>query len=89
MPRDSKLRQLAALLGVPPAQLQYGAIEPGDAPGLLENAVVLTPDEFQLIDGYRQLPEYARKALRSRATELLEAFVTASKKNPFGKGGTQ
>lgn len=84
MPRQDKLKNLAALLGISPAQLLYGATEgtTGSAPALLG----MTHDEEQLIRSYRALPAFGQKALRARAAELLEHFGKASPDNPFGKG---
>lgn len=84
MPRQDKLKNLAALLGMSPAQLLYGMSEDAGrrAPGVLG----MTPEEEQLITTYRALPAFGQKALRARAAELLEHFGKASPENPFGKG---
>lgn len=90
MPRPQKLQQLAALLGLTPGELQFGEVnERTAASGLLSGVDRLVPDEQSLLNCYRQLPDFGKKALRARATELLEHFGPASAKNPFGKGGTQ
>lgn len=91
MPRPEKMKKIAALVGLSPSELQYGTVSGSNAaPGLLgPHVVTLGAEELQLIDQYRQLPEYAQRALRARATELVEAFGKASPVNPFGKGGTQ
>ena len=72
------LERLAQLLGVSVADL---VAEPG--------AASCPDDERQLVAAYRELPEFARRALRKRATELLEAFAPPSPRNPYGQGGTQ
>lgn len=91
MPRPPHLKKLALLLGLHPSELQHGRItETNAAPGLLASHMVeLSPDESQLLDQYRQLPEFAAKMLRARAVELVEGFAKRSEKNPFGEGGTQ
>jgi len=91
MPRPPHLKKLALLLGLHPSELQHGRInETNAAPGLLAaHMVELTPDESQLVDQYRQLPDFAAKMLRSRAAELVEGFAKRSNRNPFGDSGTQ
>lgn len=90
MPRPGKMEKLARLLGLSPGQLQFGEItEASSAAGLFSGVDHLGVDEKLLLDAYRQLPEFGKKAVRARATELLEHFGPPSKKNPFGKGGTQ
>jgi transcriptional regulator with XRE-family HTH domain len=88
MPRPDKMKKLAALVGMTPSELQYGTISTANAaPGLLSPQVTsVSSDELQLLECYRQLPDYARRALRARATELVENFAKASPKNPFGEG---
>lgn len=86
MPRPDKIRKLASLLGLSPGQLLYGV--PPEAAGLAPMPT-LAPEEAQLLDTYRALPDYGKKALRARAAELLEHFGKPSASNPFGKGGTQ
>lgn len=91
MPRPNHMRKLAALLGISPADLQYGRVnERNAAPGLMGPQLTpLRPDELLLIEQYRALPDYAQRALRARAVELVEAFGKSSTSNPFGQGGTQ
>jgi len=90
MPRGKKLEKLAALIGISPAELQYGKVERSRVPGVNSlPAIDLTPDEQVLLAAYRQLPEYGKEALRVHATRLLEEFAPRSAVNPFGKAGTQ
>lgn len=91
MPRPEKMKRIAALVGLTPSELQYGTVSSANAaPGIFGPQVAkLNAEETQLIDQYRQLPDYAQRALRARATELVEAFGKASTSNPFGQGGTQ
>lgn len=92
MPRPARLKRLAVLVGLSPAELQHpGATNGRVTPGLLDGALAeLSVDEQQLVEAYRQLPDIARKALRARAVELQEAFARRSTKNPFGgREGTQ
>lgn len=88
MPRPDKMKKLAALIGVPAAELQYGAkIDPRRTPGLVTIPVAeVTADEQALLVAYRQLPAFAREALRIRLAELVEEFAKPSPVNPFGKG---
>jgi transcriptional regulator with XRE-family HTH domain len=88
MPRPDKMKKLAALVGMTPAELQYGTVSTSNAAtGLLSPQVTsVSGDELLLLETYRQLPEFARKALRARAAELLENFGAATSKNPYGKG---
>lgn len=87
MPRDDKLERLAKLIGVPAAELRYGGKSRSKAPAM--PLARLSADEQALLDEYRLLPGYAQKAVRARIIELLEEFAPPSKRNPFGKGGTQ
>lgn len=87
MPRDRALEKLAKLIGVPVSELRYGkgtATKPYSMP--LER---LTSEERFMLEEFRQLPDYARKATRARIIELLEEFGKPGATNPFGKGGTQ
>lgn len=85
-----KMQRLAALLGVDPADLYAAGSSRSDTRGALPGAVIVEdPDELQLIEAYRGLDETTRKILRARAAQLLEQFGRATKKNPYGKGGTQ
>lgn len=85
MPRDQKLERLAKLLGLTAAELRYS--RPGKAPTVAGLPLTrLAPDEQALLEEYRQLPPFARKAARARIIELLEEFARPSPKNPFGKG---
>jgi transcriptional regulator with XRE-family HTH domain len=88
MPRPAKMKKLAVLIGVPAAELQYGAkIDPRRTPGLATIPMAeVTADEQALLVSYRQLPPFARESLRIRVAELLEEFGKASHVNPFGKG---
>jgi len=88
MPRPDKMKRLAALIGVSAAELQYGAkIDARRTPGLVTIPVAeVTADEQALLVAYRQLPPFAREALRMRASELIEEFAKPSAVNPFGKG---
>lgn len=88
MPRPEKMKKLAALVGMTPSELQYGTVSPSNAaPGLLSPQVVsVSSDELLLLESYRQMPDYARRALRARAAELTENFSKATPNNPFGKG---
>lgn len=88
MPKPDKLAKLARLLGMSPAELLFGP-SAGSKDGVMAMIAELSVEEQALIDTYRQLPEFGKKALRARAAELLEHFGAPSKKNPFGKGGTQ
>lgn len=89
MPRPSKMKRLAALIGISAAELQYGVkidprrTPPGTAMFQLAN---VEPEEQVLLETYRKLPPFAQEALRMRAAELLEEFGKKSEANPFGKG---
>ena len=87
MPKPNKLAKLARLLGMSESELLFG--KAAASAGMMAMLAELTPEEQAIIDTYRQLPEFGKKALRARSAELLEHFGAASKKNPFGKGGTQ
>lgn len=88
MPRSTSRERLAKLLGKTVSQLMFP--EEGPPPGVtLIPLTDVTPDEQRLIDMYRRMPEPARKVLRVRAAELLEAFGKPSKANPYGRGRTQ
>lgn len=85
MPRKAKLTKLAKLLGIPEAELVFG--QAGEGRSTSDDLTKpLTPEERMLLDTYAQLPDTARKILRARAVELLEAFGQPSNRNPFGKG---
>ena len=88
MPRQQKMKKLAALIGVPAAELHYGKkLDPRRTPGLATVPVSnVTPEEQILLETYRRLPPAAQGALRVRASELLEEFGRKSEVNPFGKG---
>jgi transcriptional regulator with XRE-family HTH domain len=88
LPRQDKMKKLAALVGMSPSELQYGTVSPSNAaPGVLSPQITsVSGDELLLLESYRQMPEYAQKALRARAAELVENFVKASTKNPWGSG---
>lgn len=59
---------------------------PRRTPGLATVQVAeVTPEEQTLLVAYRQLPAFAREALRLRAVELLEEFGKPSARNPYGK----
>lgn len=87
MPRPAKMKKLAALIGVSPAELQYGTkIDTRRTPGLETIPVQeVTADEQRLLAMYRDMAPFAKEALRIRAAELLEEFGKATVKNPFGK----
>lgn len=87
MPRPNKMKKLAALIGISPAELQYGAkIDARRTPGLVTVPVQeVTADEQRLLVMYRDMAPFAKEALRIRAAELLEEFGKATAKNPFGK----
>jgi hypothetical protein len=89
MPKPDKLRKLARLLGMSEAELVFGGTtqQRGASPIALYDQLV--EEERAIVETYRQLPPFGQKALRARAAELLENFGAPSKKNPFGKGGTQ
>ena len=46
----------------------------------------LSPEEWEMMDEFRQLPADVQKVARVRIVELLEEFGPRSKKNPFGQG---
>jgi transcriptional regulator with XRE-family HTH domain len=86
MPRVEKLDRLAKLLGMTPAELQYGQVKDTAHPGVVPRQVTASPDEQRLLELYRQMPDYARKALMARAVELLEHFAPKTSANPYGRG---
>lgn len=89
LPRKTKMEKLAALLGLPPAELQYPGRKTDprvSGPDATIPMVAVTPEERALLEAHRQLPEFAQKALRARAVQLLQEFGKASTANPFGKG---
>lgn len=89
MAEGDKLRRLAQLIGVDIQTLLMA--DRGGATGAprSEGRRRLTPDEAAMLEEFRQLPPEVQKLARARIIELLEEFGTPSKKNPFGKGGTQ
>lgn len=89
MPRDTKLEKLSKLIGVPAAELRFGPKGKGKGKGYALPLERLSNDERNLLEEYRQLPDYAKKVAHARVIELLEEFAPPSPKNPFGKGGTQ
>lgn len=87
MPRLARLKKLAKLVGLTPAELQHPGSTAPALPGLLEEGFAqLTADEQSLLDCYRQLPGFGRKIVRARAVELLEEFGKPTPKNPLGRG---
>lgn len=85
MPRDKNMKKLADLIGVSPAELRYGKMP--SVPGVIAmKAIDLSPDEQKLLQVYRDMTPEARKALRARASQLLESFGAPSASNPWGKG---
>lgn len=91
MPRDTKMKRLAKMIGVDPALLRYGEQEKSGNMPALAGEHVTDPDELALLQAYRGLrKEWARTALRRRAVELLEEFGEPGVKNPFARReGTQ
>jgi transcriptional regulator with XRE-family HTH domain len=84
MPRKEKLDVLAKLLGRSAAYLTHG--EEGGAAAAMPGAITVTDeDERTLLEMYRQLPEWGRKSVRARCSELLENFTPSGPANPFGK----
>jgi len=84
MPDDEKLAILAKLVGRPIAELRYGEL--ATLSSLPKPVTVADEDELALLECYRKLPEWGKKALRARGNELLENFTPPSPANPYGKG---
>jgi hypothetical protein len=81
---DDVMRKMAILFRTTPGELRYGDPK---VPGIVTVPVAeVTPDEQVLIEAYRHLPKGGKKALRVRATELLEELAPASAAVPFGNG---
>lgn len=81
---DDVMRKLAKLFNTTPGELHYGDPK---VPGVVTVPVAdVTPDEQILLEAYRHLPRGGQKALRMRATELVEEFAPASTATPFSKG---
>lgn len=89
MAGDKSLKTLAAMIGVKPSDLRYGNESPPHLPAL-SGEHVTDEDELALLKAYRSLKkEWARRALRARAVELLEQFGEKGAQNPWAKSGTQ
>lgn len=86
MPRDAKLEKLATLLGMTAAELRYGGKARPGGREAIASAAALSLEERELLDVYRGLPPFARKAARLRLQELLEEFGAPSPANPYGRG---
>lgn len=86
MPRDKRLKTLAAMVGVDPAVLRYGAAVTRQGLPALAGEHVTDDDEIALLHAYRGLrSSWARRALRARALQLLQEFGEPGVENPFGR----
>ncbi len=83
MPDRLHVDELARLLGVTVAYLQTGEMT-APASSISPGALVLSPQEKDLIATYRLLEEWAQEALRGRAAQLLEDYGPKGPDNPYG-----
>lgn len=89
MAEGEKLKRLAALTGIPVETLLMADKGGSTGKAPKEPRRRVSPDEQSMLEEFRQLPADVQKMARARMIELLEEFGEPSKKNPFGKGGTQ
>jgi transcriptional regulator with XRE-family HTH domain len=88
MPRDKSLKRLASMIGVKPSDLRFNENAPSSTMPALTGEHVTDEDELALLRAYRALKkDWAKRALRARAVELLEQFGEKGVTNPWA--GTQ
>lgn len=75
MPKQDKLRVLAALVGMAPHELQFGEGKPRIGEGRAHWADMMGPQDLAMVDAYISLPAAQRKLMR----ELMAALAGASK----------
>lgn len=90
MPGDARMKRLAKMIGVKPADLRYGGQDQTPTLPQMRGEHVTDEDELAMLQAYRGIKkEWAREALRRRAVELLEEFGEPGVKNPWASAGTQ
>jgi hypothetical protein len=75
MPKQDKLRVLAAIVGLAPHELQFGEGKPRIGEVKAHWAEAMGPQDLAMIDGYASLPAVQRKLVR----DLVAALAVASK----------